>query len=132
MRSLEDDLAGGILLGGHLPSAESTGVAAVAAAGLNAGPVLQLDLVAILKSNASNSNIEILCTVISRQIELSARRSCTLTLDSDGSIQIVYVILLLPVLFTVSSKLPLVTQRGTLSVVHLMLTVQVNSDLVLS
>ena len=35
--------------GGHLPSAESTGVAAVAAAGLNAGPVLELDLVAISK-----------------------------------------------------------------------------------
>lgn len=94
--SHESDFTGsGVLLGSHLPSAESTGVAAVAAAGLNAGPVFELDLVAVLKNNVSNSNIEILCTVISRQIKLSARRSCTLTLDSDGIIQIVYVILAL-------------------------------------
>ena len=67
----EGDVSSGIDLGGHLPSAESAGIAAVAAAGLNTGPVLELDLVVVLKSNAGNSNIEILFTVISRQIELS-------------------------------------------------------------
>ena len=45
-RSLENNfITISILLGNHLPSAESTGVAAVAAAGLNAGPVHELDLV---------------------------------------------------------------------------------------
>ena len=58
-----------ILLGSHLPSAESTGVAAVAAAGLNAGPVLQLDLVAILNIDRGDGELEVLCTLTLFQIK---------------------------------------------------------------
>ena len=61
--------------GGHLPGAESAGVAAVAAAGQNAGPVLELDLVAVLKleligSGAFKGDSKIFCTLIGGEIFL--------------------------------------------------------------
>ena len=66
-RSLEDNVAR-VLRGGHLPGAESTGVAAVAAAGLNAGPVLQLDLVAICNGDITNGELEVLCILALFQV----------------------------------------------------------------
>ena len=56
-------------LGGHLPSAESTGIAAVAAAGLNTGPVLQLNLVAILNIDRGDGEGKVLCTLTLFQIK---------------------------------------------------------------
>ena len=69
-----DVTSAAILLGSHLPSAESTGVAAVAAAGLNAGPVLELDLVALCKGkviacSTIDGDDEILCAITLGQIK---------------------------------------------------------------
>ena len=75
-RLFKDDAAGSAtILGNHLPSAESTGVAGVAAAGLNAGPVHELDLVAgnDIKGIARitlDGNGEILCVIFLSQLKV--------------------------------------------------------------
>ena len=71
-------------LGGHLPSAESTGIAAVAAAGLNAGEVDELDLVVICKLDIFNSNSEIPFTIINSKFRI-------FPFDSDIGVAVVVV-----------------------------------------
>ena len=95
-RLFKGDSAGIIDVGGHLPSAESAGVAAVAAAGQNAGPVLELDLVAVLKlekigRGAFKGDSKIFCTLIGGEIFLfrvnSDQIACVVLLGVAGVLQ---------------------------------------------